>query len=89
MASRVDELFGRLGHGGHISSLYKIHLAHSSATFLIAVGFEKYGSEEESQNDAIKHLFEDAESNPGVKSCSRPLVQAYGRWRFRELARVE
>jgi arginyl-tRNA synthetase len=44
---------------------------------LIAVGFEKYGSEEELQKDAIKHLFDvyvninkDAESDPGVKAAA-------------------
>ncbi|KAI9450849.1 arginyl-tRNA synthetase [Lactarius psammicola] len=44
---------------------------------LIAVGFEKYGSEEELQKDAIKHLFDvyvninkDAESDPGVKTAA-------------------
>ncbi|KAH8082824.1 arginyl-tRNA synthetase [Cristinia sonorae] len=41
---------------------------------LIAVGFEKYGSQEELEKDAIKHLFEvyvkvnaDAEKDPNVK----------------------
>ena len=44
---------------------------------LIAVGFEKYGSEEELQKDAIKHLFDvyvninkDAESDPEVKTAA-------------------
>lgn len=44
---------------------------------LIAVGFEKYGSEEELQKDAIKHLFDvyvninkDAESDPSVKPAA-------------------
>ncbi|KAI0246849.1 hypothetical protein BJV78DRAFT_1286027 [Lactifluus subvellereus] len=44
---------------------------------LIAVGFEKYGSEEELQKDAIKHLFDvyvninkDAESDPSVKAAA-------------------
>ena len=44
---------------------------------MIAVGFEKYGSEEELQKDAIKHLFEvyvninkDAESDPSVKTAA-------------------
>ena len=44
---------------------------------LIAVGFEKYGSEEELRKDAIKHLFDvyvninkDAESDPGVKTAA-------------------
>ena len=55
-------------------------LTHASATFivrLIAVGFEKYGSEEELQKDPIKHLFDvyvninkDAESDPGVKTAA-------------------
>ncbi|PBK59599.1 hypothetical protein ARMSODRAFT_1027291 [Armillaria solidipes] len=42
---------------------------------LIAVGFEKYGSQEELEKDAIKHLFDiyvkinkDAEANPEVKA---------------------
>jgi arginyl-tRNA synthetase len=41
---------------------------------LIATGFEKYGSQEELENNAIKHLFDvyvkvnrDAESDPNVK----------------------
>ncbi|KAI0078583.1 arginyl-tRNA synthetase [Panus rudis PR-1116 ss-1] len=41
---------------------------------MISIGFEKYGSEEELQKDAIKHLFDvyvkinkDAESDPNVK----------------------
>ena len=41
---------------------------------MIAVGFDKYGSEEELQKDAIKHLLEiyikvnkDAEADPNVK----------------------
>ena len=44
---------------------------------MIAVGFEKYGSEEELRKDAIKHLFDvyvninkDAESDPGVKTAA-------------------
>ena len=44
---------------------------------MIAVGFEKYGSEEELQKDAIKHLYEvyvsinkDAESDPAVKTAA-------------------
>jgi len=42
---------------------------------LIAVGFEKYGSRKELEEDAIKHLFEvyvkvnkDAEADPNVKA---------------------
>ena len=42
---------------------------------MIAVGFEKYGSREELENDAIKHLFDvyvkvnkDADSDPNVKA---------------------
>ena len=41
---------------------------------MVAVGFDKYGSEEELQNDAIKHLLDiyikvnkDAEADPNVK----------------------
>jgi arginyl-tRNA synthetase len=44
---------------------------------LIAVGFEKYGSEEALQRDAIKHLYDiyvninkDADSDPGVKAAA-------------------
>ena len=44
---------------------------------MIAIGFEKYGSEEELQKDAIKHLFDvyvninkDAEFDPGVKTAA-------------------
>jgi arginyl-tRNA synthetase len=44
---------------------------------MIAVGFEKYGSQEELEKDAIKHLFtvyvninKDAESDPSVKQSA-------------------
>jgi arginyl-tRNA synthetase len=44
---------------------------------MIAVGFEKYGSQEELERDAIKHLFtvyvninKDAESDPSVKQSA-------------------
>jgi arginyl-tRNA synthetase len=71
---------GRLGHAGNVVR----SLLHRATLFLtifyqfglIAVGFEKYGSEEELQKDAIKHLFDvyvninkDAESDPGVKAA--------------------
>ncbi|KAF8493431.1 hypothetical protein F5888DRAFT_1806201 [Russula emetica] len=53
------------------------NIAKSFHLGLIAVGFEKYGSEEELQKDAIKHLFDvyvninkDAESDPGVKAAA-------------------
>ncbi|PBK60365.1 hypothetical protein ARMSODRAFT_1026642 [Armillaria solidipes] len=52
------------------------HLGEWGTQFgLIAVGFEKYGSQEELEKDAIKHLFDiyvkinkDAEANPEVKA---------------------
>ncbi|KAI5891270.1 arginyl-tRNA synthetase [Schizophyllum commune H4-8] len=71
--------------GAFLANLYKAHgwdvvslnyLGDWGTQFgLIAVGFEKYGSQEELEKDAIKHLFDiyvkinkDAEADPEVKA---------------------
>ncbi|KAJ7603160.1 hypothetical protein DFH06DRAFT_1257215 [Mycena polygramma] len=71
--------------GGFLSNLYKAcgwevismnYLGDWGTQFgLIATGFEKYGSQEELERDAIKHLFDvyvkvnkDAEADPEVKA---------------------
>ncbi|KAF7327583.1 DALR-1 domain-containing protein [Mycena kentingensis (nom. inval.)] len=71
--------------GGFLANLYKAcgwdvvsmnYLGDWGTQFgLIATGFEKYGSDEELQKDAIKHLFEvyvkvnkDADADPEVKA---------------------
>ncbi|KAF8207289.1 arginyl-tRNA synthetase [Mycena galopus ATCC 62051] len=76
--------------GGFLANLYKAcgwevvsmnYLGDWGTQFgLIATGFEKYGSQEELEKDAIKHLFEiyvkvnkDAEADPEVKAEA-------GRW---------
>ena len=58
-------------------SFYLAHNVSKSQFGLIAIGFEKYGSDEELKKDAIKHLFDvyvninkDAESDPGVKAAA-------------------
>lgn len=69
------ELFGRLGYSGESCLRRGLRAYTEVQQFgLIAVGFEKYGNEEELQKDAIKHLLDiyikvnaDAEKDPNVK----------------------
>jgi hypothetical protein len=65
----------RLGYSGTSSSLpHSPYLSSSTQFGLISVGFEKYGSQEALEKDAIKHLFDiyvkinkDAETDPNIK----------------------
>jgi arginyl-tRNA synthetase len=56
---------------------YLRHTTPKSQFDLIVIDFEKYGSEEELQKDAIKHVFDvyvninnDADSEPGVRAAA-------------------
>ena len=63
--------------GTQVGRRLRMNESHSDVLVqfgMIAVGFEKYGSQEELRRDAIKHLYEvyvkisrDAEANPNVK----------------------
>lgn len=77
MGRRIAELLGRLGNSGKTLSCVAddCRSTHISPQFgLIAVGYEKYGNQEELEKDAIKHLLQiyvkvnaDAEKDPNVK----------------------
>lgn len=75
MGSDLNELSWRLGNTGIALRLVSLYSGSQFMKFgLIAVGFERYGSDEALEKDAIKHLYDvyvrinaDADKDPEVK----------------------